>query len=83
MPFVEVWVDDEPCDGTCKHADQRDEALVKIDEAVRLLRQGEVKAALHALTGDAELGVKSPKEIEAQYARFKKGELPGFVRFNG
>lgn len=79
MPYVEVWVDKEPCDGSCESADELRKVQAKIDEAERLLRAGEPVAALHALTDDETLPVKSPAEIAENYKLWKEGKLPGWT----
>ena len=79
MTYVEVWVDDAPCDGTCEDADEREQLEARIEEAVRLLRSGYPTEALQALTDDYALPCTSPGAIASKYDAWKDGRLPGFV----
>ena len=81
MPYVQVWVDEDPCDGDCESAEEARELEAKIKEAESLLRRGEAEAALHALTGDPSIPIKSPNEMASDYARWKEGKLPGFTNY--
>lgn len=78
MPFVEVWVE---CEGDCASAREIAQLEGRIAEAADLLRRGESAAALHALTGDVALMVKSPDTIEREYAQWKECRLPGFANY--
>ena len=81
MPFVEIWVDEPSCDGMCASSMEAENLQARIDEAAALLRQGHFDAALHALTEDSAICVKSPKRIADQYERWRNGRLPGFANF--
>lgn len=81
MPFVEVWVDAEPCDGTCDEAREAEQLKARIEEAVALLRTGSPRAALEALTDDEPRTLKTPNEIASRYKDWKNGLLPGFSNF--
>lgn len=81
MPYVEVWVDDEPCDGTCSSSKEVEKLEMKIEEAERLLRGGYVDAALHALSGDPATSCRHPRDMEAAYESWKRGRLPGFTNY--
>lgn len=83
MPYVEVWVDEEPCDGECESAKEAEELQAKLDEVERLLRAGEPIAALHVITEDPALMVKSPREIAMRYEDLKDGLLEGFELYRG
>jgi hypothetical protein len=78
MPYVEVWVDDTPCDGLCSGSKEAELLDARINEAVTLMRQGYYDAALHALTGDHALCVKSPSSLEAEYKNIKEGRSRDF-----
>jgi len=80
MPYVEVWVDDEGCDGRCESASELAIEKDKVSEAITLLRSGLIAEALAALE-DPEYSpiFKTPSEMEAQYKRWKEGALSGFV----
>lgn len=81
MPYVEVWVDDEPCDGTCESSKTAEKLQAMVDEAVQFLRDGDAEAALHALTDDGSIPMKSPSMIKSGYALWKAGKLPGFTNY--
>lgn len=78
MPYVEVWVDYEPCDGTCDDAKEAKRLQAIIDEAERHLRTGDADAALHVLTNDPILCMKSPSQMASEYEAWKQGRLAGF-----
>ncbi|WP_413219073.1 hypothetical protein [Tritonibacter mobilis] len=80
MPYVEVWVDDEPCDGKCESADEAKRLQAIIDEAEMHLRNGDAAAALAALSEDA-VAMKTPGEIAARYKDWQAGKLPGFANY--
>jgi hypothetical protein len=79
MPYVSVYVDPEPCDGSCTNAKELRALQAKIDEAERLIRAGYFDAALHALTNGPALPIKSPEEIASKYHQWKQGKLSGFA----
>jgi hypothetical protein len=81
MPYVEIWVDNEPCDGSCDEAREAQKLKDKIDEAVSHLREGHIAAALQSLTEDKALPCKTPCEIESRYEQWRKGQLPGFENY--
>jgi len=78
MGYVQVWVDEE-CDGDCESAKEVIELEAKIDEAIKHLGAGYPDAALHTLTNDNALLVKSPGDISAKYLLWKAGKLGGFI----
>lgn len=78
MPYVEVWVDSEPCDGDCGYASDLESLEARVDEAVKLLRLGYTSEAFQVLTDDGSLPCKSPREIASKYYDWKSGKLPGF-----
>lgn len=81
MPYVEVWVDKEPCYGTCDEAKEAEILARKIEEAVIHLRQGYVDAALQALTEDPAIPLKQPDAIARAYGQWKEGRLAGFTNY--
>lgn len=81
MPYIKVWVDEEPCDGTCSSAKEVEKLEEKIEEAERLLRCGYIEAALHALSGDPATSCRHPRDMETAYEKWKKGNLPGFTNY--
>lgn len=81
MPYVEVWVDEGDCDGTCGASQEADRLRAQIDEAANLIRSGNFDAALHALTGDSSVCVKPPDEIAEAYKQWKAGRLKGFTNY--
>ena len=80
MPYFEVWVDPEPCNGKCDSAKDADRLQRRIEEAERLIRSGDAEAALAALMDDTSI-IKSPDEIARRYQEWKAGSLPGFTNF--
>ncbi|MFG6566710.1 hypothetical protein [Sulfitobacter sp. 1A13679] len=80
MPYVEVWIDEEPCDGTCEGATDAKRLQAKVDEAERHLRAGDPEAALAALTGEPSV-LKSPDWIAERYKTWQAGKLPGFTNY--
>jgi len=79
MPYVEVWVDEEECDGDCEAASEVKILQARIDEAERLLRMGSVDAALRALTDDSEDLPRPPADMAARYRSWQEGRLDGFI----
>lgn len=82
MPYVEVWVDEEACDGTCASGKELDGLKAVVAEAVHHLRHGDSEAALHALTNDPAIPLKTPKEISDAYQKWKAGNLTGFIPYS-
>lgn len=80
MPYVEVWIDEEPCDGTCEGATDAKRLQAKVDEAESHLRAGNPEAALAALTEEGSV-LKSPAELASKYKTWKEGRLPGFTNY--
>ena len=78
MPYVEVWVDDEPCDGTCSSGKSLDELEAKLHRAIEILRDGDAEGALYVLSEESLPGRSDPKRMAAAYAEWKRGKLPGF-----
>lgn len=78
MPYIEVWIDDDEHEVTQLEKEvERLEGLIK--EAASLLRDGLHREALHCLTDDRTLGVKSPDRIAKDYKAWKAGLLDGFI----
>ena len=82
MPYVQVWVDEEPCDGSCVDARNVERLEGVIMEAISLIRTVDAAAALCVLTGDNSVPMKTPKEIENAYRAWQKNSLPGFTNYN-
>ena len=80
MPYVQVWVEDEPCDGTCAGCLEADSLKMSVDEAIRHLSSGDVESALGALGKDG-VNRKDPSSIKSAYERWKMGKLPGFTNY--
>lgn len=75
MPYVEVWVDDVDCDGTCGAGR---EVKRRRDFAVGLLFEGKVNEAIDALTkGDIPEGWRVDADLQARYLEWTKGEMKG------
>lgn len=81
MPYVEVWVEPEDCDGECNEGRKAKQLQAKLDEVERLLRAGASDAALSAISDADTIPTKSPAEIAQQYEQWRKGKLAGFTRW--
>ena len=80
MPMVEVWIDNEPCDGTCGASKEAENLDAQIQEAIMHLNMGDPESALAAL-GERCPHRKSPESIKGAYAIWKSGKLPGFTNY--
>jgi len=75
MPFVEVWVDELDCSGQCENAR---ELRRRRDYAVGLLFDGQVNAAIDALTkGVLPEGWTCGDDLRAKYNEWAAGEFAG------
>lgn len=80
MPYVQVWVDDEPCDGTCEGCVDAAKRKDQMDDAIMHLRNGNAEAALEAL-GAEHPDRKSAESLKQAYETWKRGGLPGFTNY--
>ncbi len=83
MPFVdvdvEVWVDPEPCDGTCARSHDAKRLQEVADEARHWLILGDPASALSVLTDGLDPCAKTPEVMAQEYALWISGKLPGFI----
>ncbi|WP_340109490.1 hypothetical protein [Pikeienuella sp. HZG-20] len=83
MPYVQVWIPDEPCDGDCDaaaDAERRNERMqVVLDTVEAFVRCGDTEAALDVICGHRAPARKLPGAVDSDYARWRQGSLAGYV----
>lgn len=76
MPFVEVWVDEPECNGTCNKSHQMGK---RRDCAFALIVAGKPNDAIDVLLrGDLPEDFTITKELHATYNAWTQGQLEGF-----
>ena len=76
MPYVEVWVDEPDCEGTC---DKTNEMGKRRDCAFGFIVEGRLNEAIDVLLrGDLPEGFKVTPDLQTTYNSWARGELDGF-----